>query len=108
MESLKNKLKSFRKNLSVEHLSRDIIGFQLLLIGSIVIASFIFIWIVSAATGATNPGQVMDTAHKTSGYMGWFFFISMNILVMIIGSKARRYAKEDESYILNNYGGKQE
>ena len=108
MDTLKNKLKSFRKNLSVQHLSRDIIGFQFLLIGSIIIASLIFIGIVSAATGATNPEQVMETAHKTSGYMKWFFFIGMNILVMVIGSKAKKFAKEDEEYILNNYGGKQE
>ncbi len=107
METLKNKLKSFRKNLSTQHLSRDIMGFQYLIV-SIIIASLIFNGIVTAATGATNPEQVMETAQKTTRNIIWFFFISLNVMVFVIGGKAEMYAKKDEEYILTNYGGKQE
>ena len=100
---LRDKLNYFEKNLSVKHLSRDIIGFQLLLIISMVVAMLLFLWIINVAVGSSNPEQVIRNAESTSDYAFWFFWIIGNFLVMIIGSKAKREANKTKKEIIEEY-----
>jgi len=99
-KTIQDKLNWFEKNLSLKHLGRDIIGLQLLLFVSSVVASLLFIWIVNHAVASSNPEQVLQTAQTTSNNMFWFFYIGMNLLIVYFCSKAKKEANRTKEEII--------
>lgn len=101
MGIIKDKLNYLEKNLSVKHLARDLIGLQLLLFGSAIIATLLFLWLVNTAVNSSNPDQVVENAQTTTDYMFWFFYIGMNVLIMWFGGKARMEANKTKKEIID-------
>lgn len=108
MGYIKDKLNYFEKNLSVKHLARDLIGLQLLLLGSAIAATIIFLLIVNHAVQSSNPEQVIQTAEKTTDWLFWFFYIGMNLLIIFFGSKAKLEANKIKVELIEKYDKEEE
>lgn len=100
---IKKKLNYFEKNLSVKHLGRDIILFELLIIISILVASILFLWIINHAVSSNNPQQVLEHAQTVSYYIKWIGFILMNVVVMFVAGKAKIEAQKTKEEIIKDY-----
>lgn len=101
MGIIKDKLNYLEKNLSLKHLCRDLIGIQLLLVGCAIIATLLFLWLVTYAVSTPNPDAVIQTADKTSDWLFWFFWIGMNVLIMIFGAKSKKEANKVKQEIID-------
>lgn len=107
-KEIQKKLNQLEGFLSLKHMGRDFLFLELAFIISIVVASLLIIWVVSTATGATNPQEVYETTETTTYYLGWILFIGLQTIVITYYRVGKKKSEETKQEIIRMFETKEE